>query len=270
MPGGDIIAELALGCAVGFTIGLTGIGGGALVVPALSLVLGLPATTAVGTASAYIFLSNIFASVQHWRGGSIDLRLANRVIAGALPGNIAACLAVGQAKRAAADAAALATLQSHLRVFIAGILALSILLMLANLIADLRSRTAAGPLPTPPRPPLPLPASLLLGALVGAVLGATSVGGGVILVPLLMLAFGLSARHTVGTSSYLALVLTLSTALLSAGRGDVRWPVAALMAVGSLLGVLAGIRLGRRLPETALRLLVVLLMLAAVGGMLLS
>lgn len=265
-PGGELLAELALGASVGFTIGLTGVGGGVLIVPALSLVLGLPATAAVGTASAYICLTNILASVQHVRAGNVDFPLAHRFLVGALPGNVLACLGVAWAKRAATAGSGLAALQSHLRMFIVGVMAVSVLLLLADLTGGLRrGDDASGQRPAPP-----LPLLLALGALVGAVLGATSVGGGAIMVPLLMLACGLPARATVGTSSYLALILTGSTTLLSAGRGDVQWLAAALLATGSLAGVWTGVRLGGRLPERPLRLAVVLLLLAAIAGMLVA
>ncbi len=266
---GTTVVELLVGGGVGFCIGLTGIGGGVLIVPALTLLLGLPATVAVGTASAYIFCTNILASVQHARNGNIDFRLAHRFLAGAIPGNIAACLLIAQAKRNASDPQSMASLQSHLKVFIAGVMVFSIVLMLANLLRELRADRTQDAAP-PTDSPMRFAIGLVLGAVVGAILGATSVGGGVVLVPLLIICFGLSARFTVGTSSYLALILMLSTSLLSAGRGDVLWSVALLMALGSIGGVLLGIRLGRKLPENLLRIAMVILLITATAGMLLT
>lgn len=259
--------ECAIGAGVGICIGLTGIGGGVLVVPALTLLLGLPVTAAVGTASAYIFLTNIFASIQHGRQGNVDFRLAHRFLAGAIPGNVAACLLVAHAKSNAVDAIAAAQFQSQIRMFIAGVMVFSIVLMLANLMREMRHDQQVDA-PAPPPSPMRSAFGLLLGAVVGAILGATSVGGGVVMVPLLIICFGLPARLTVGTSSYLALILMGTTSLLSAGRGDVLWSVAGLMALGSLGGVLAGIALGRKLPENLLRFAMIALMLVAVAGML--
>ncbi len=265
----QLLLECAIGAGVGVCIGLTGIGGGVLVVPALTLLLGLPVTAAVGTASAYIFLTNIFASIQHSRMGNIDFRLAHRFLAGAIPGNIAACLLVARAKSNAVDALAAAQFQSHVRMFIAGVMVFSIVLMLANMLREMRT-TQQTEEPAPPHSPMRTAFGLLLGAVVGAILGATSVGGGVVMVPLLIICFGLPARLTVGTSSYLALVLMGTTSLMSAGRGDVQWSVAGLMAVGSLGGVLLGIALGKILPENLLRFAMIALMLVAVAGMLFS
>lgn len=269
-----LLAEFALGGGVGFCIGLTGIGGGVLVVPALTLLLGLPATVAVGTASAYICGTNILASYQHARLGNIDFRMAHRFLAGAIPGNVIACLLIAQAKRNAGNPQEMALLQSHLKTFIAGVMIFSIVLMLANLLRELRCEKPVAPETAPEscstESPMRRIVGLVLGAVVGAILGATSVGGGVVLVPLLIICFGMSARYTVGTSSYLALVLMLSTSLMSAGRGDVLWSVAGLMAVGSIGGVMVGIRLGKRLPENLLRGAMIILLLIAAAGMLLG
>lgn len=268
---GTLAYELVIGCVVGFTIGLSGVGGGVLVVPALTVLLGLPATVAVGTASAYAFLTKIFAGWAHWRLGTIDFRMAHLFLLGAVPGNVAACLLIGQLK-------AQPGLQAHLKTFIAGVMVFSVILMLANLMRDWwnerrRSEDAGERVATPPPGAMPLPRRVLgvaLGTLVGALIGATSVGGGVVIVPLLIICFGLSARCTVGTSIYLALVLTLVTSTLSAGRGDVDWLVAGVMAVGSLGGVQLGSRLAHRLSDALLQGVVIVFILAAIAAMLLT
>ena len=49
---------------------------------------------------------------------------------------------------------------------------------------------------------------IVLGALIGGLIGATSVGGGVLIVPMLIIVFGLSAARTVGSSIFIAMVST--------------------------------------------------------------
>ena len=58
----DIIARLVIGLVIGFCIGLTGVGGGVLMIPALTELLGFNTTQAVGTTSLYAFLTKIFTS----------------------------------------------------------------------------------------------------------------------------------------------------------------------------------------------------------------
>ncbi len=269
-----LAAELAIGAFVGFTIGLTGVGGGVLVVPALTVLLDMPATSAVGTASAYAFLTKIFAGFEHWRLKTIDFAMAHLFLIGAVPGNIAACLIIGHYKQHATDPTALADMQSQLKAFIAGVMVFSVILMLANLMRDWwkdRRKSDTGAEITPQPATMPVAKRVLgitLGAIVGALIGATSVGGGVVIVPLLILCFGLTTRCTIGTSIYIALILTLSTAMLSAGRGDVSYVTAGLMAVGSLFGVSLGSRLADRMAESLLQTAVIVLLLVAIGAML--
>ncbi len=269
--------ELAIGCVVGFTIGLTGVGGGVLAMPALTALLGMPATAAVGTASAYASMTNGLACVAHWRQRNVQFGVAKWFLTGAIPGNIAACLVIGHLKATATDAHATERLQANLKAFVAGVMVFSVMLMIANLMRDLRrAEGQRDPLYTPTPAEILVPPApkrllgVLLGSLVGAIIGATSVGGGVIIVPLLIICFGLSMRHTVGTSTFIALVLTLCTALLSAGRGDVHWTIAGLMSIGSVLGVQLGSRLSGKLPDRVLQGAVIILLAIAIIGMLLA
>lgn len=271
---GTLAYELVIGCTIGFTIGLTGVGGGVLAMPALTVLLGLPATAAVGTASAYASMTNGIASLAHWRQRTIQYRVALWFLAGAIPGNVAACLVIGRLKRTATEAQALLHLQANLKAFVAGVMLFSVLLMVANL---MRERSAGGQGAVDLKTPPPLQTShrrgalgIVLGALVGAIIGATSIGGGVIIIPLLVVCFGLGMRLTIGTSTLIALVLTLSTALLSSGRGDVDWLVAGIMAIGSLGGVNLGSRLGRRLSDGLLQGAVIAFLLVAIAAMLLT
>jgi uncharacterized membrane protein YfcA len=85
-----------------------------------------------------------------------------------------------------------------------------------------------------------------LGALVG-------VGGGVIVVPALMLLAGLDIRMATGTS-IAVIVPTMTVALWRRGiAGHVDWRLAALCAVGAVLGALVGAHLAGVLPPLAIR-----------------
>jgi uncharacterized membrane protein YfcA len=259
-----ILLELLIGAVVGASIGLTGVGGGVLILPALTILLGMPATTAVGTASAYAFLTKLHAGFEHARLRTIDFPMAHLFLIGAVPGTCAACLLIGHWKAQAAGPSALLALQGRLELTIEVLLAFAALLMLGNL---LRRQGAEEPPPRRPLGPGRRALGIVAGVVVGADIGATSVGGGVVVVPLLIICFGLTARATVGTSIYIALALTLITAVLSAGRGDVDWLVTGVLVAGSTAGVSAGSRLAGRLPERPLQYLVLTLMTVAIAAM---
>ena len=60
---------------IGFAIGMTGIGGGVLVMPTLTILLQLPASVAVGTASLYALLVKMYAVFEHHKIKTIDFRV---------------------------------------------------------------------------------------------------------------------------------------------------------------------------------------------------
>src|SRR5665647_2169164 len=61
------------GLLVGFLVGLTGMGGGALMTPILIFFFGFQPTMAIGTDVTYAAVTKIFGSWKHWRQGSVDV-----------------------------------------------------------------------------------------------------------------------------------------------------------------------------------------------------
>jgi len=80
--------------------------------------------------------------------------------------------------------------------------------------------------------------------------------------------FGLSASRTVGSSIFIAMLLTLFTALVYGKGGEVDVFTAVVMAVGALLGVRKGTQLSKKLPDHHLRLVMICLVLFAAFMML--
>jgi len=104
------------------------------------------------------------------------------------------------------------------------------------------------------------------GGVIGGLIGATSIGGGVLIVPILILIFGLSASRTVGTSIAITFFLTFVMAVIFGRSGELDTATAVIMAVGSIGGVRFGSRLSVRMPERLL--LVVMVTLIAVAAVL--
>jgi uncharacterized protein len=73
------------GLAVGLLVGMTGVGGGALMTPLLVLLFGIHPATAVGTDLLYAGLTKICGSVVHGFNGAIDWQVARRLAAGSVP-----------------------------------------------------------------------------------------------------------------------------------------------------------------------------------------
>jgi hypothetical protein len=97
------------------------------------------------------------------------------------------------------------------------------------------------------------PRALLGGALAGLASGLFGVGGGVVLVPLLVVLVRLDQRMAHGTSLAAIVPIAASGTIGYALAGEVDWPLAALTAAGALVGTPLGARLLHRLPLRTLR-----------------
>jgi len=259
---GGIVLRLVMGTGIGFSIGLSGIGGGVVVLPALALVLGLPATVAVGTASLYAFLTKLYATYEHLKLKTVDLHTSLLFLVGAVPGNLAAAWGINlYVGRLGGDEAELAGFQRGLQFFIAGVILVSVTVLVVDLWnrRGARSTGPGSPGGSKSRRILAVPA----GAVVGCLMGATSVGGGVLLIPMLIIIFGLSSARTVGTSVFVGAVLTLVTSVVYGIGGQLDWGTGLLMSAGSIPGVLLGSRLCAKLPERRLRAIVIVIVLLA-------
>jgi uncharacterized membrane protein YfcA len=95
--------------------------------------------------------------------------------------------------------------------------------------------------------------ALAVGLVAGAVSGLFGVGGGVVIVPLLVALAGYDQRTAHGTSLTAIGLIALSGATGYGLAGEVDWAVAALMALGSLVGTLAGTRLLAVVPQRHLQ-----------------
>lgn len=263
----EIGLRLALGLATGFCIGLTGVGGAILVYPVLTLLLKVDTITAVGTTTLYAFLSRITAIIHHIKLKTVDWSTGLRFLAGAVPANIAAAWWISRQGNDAAFA-------SGLRVFIVYMVLGAALFTLFNTLTKSlpsvirKERSMAHRMnATPARRTL---FSILLGALCGGLIGATSIGNGVLVVPVLMIFFGLTASRTVGTAIFITFILTLATALIYGCSGEQDHSTAVIMTIGSLGGVYCGSKWSVKLPEPLLRTIVISMIMLIAGMMLLS
>lgn len=93
---GAMIVEsyVAAGALTGFFVGLTGVGGGALMTPILLLIFGIAPTTAIATDLWFAATTKIVAAVVHHQSGRVDWQVAKRLWSGSLPVALAVVLAV--------------------------------------------------------------------------------------------------------------------------------------------------------------------------------
>ncbi len=248
----DLLTLTALSIAVagflvGIVVGLTGMGGGALMTPAL-IFLGVGHTSAIVTAdltAAAIYKTG--GAITHAREGSPNLRLAMWLIVGSVPMAFVGPYLV----KALTDDPA--HLEQTLKLCIGIALLFAASTYALRLYINLRRVRSGGVLPDDKPRIRPVP-TLMVGMLGGLLVGVTSVGSGsVIMIALLMLYPGLSAVRLVGTDLVQAVPLVLAAAIANIAIHGLEWDLLIPLVVGSVPGTLIGARLAPRVPQSFIR-----------------
>ncbi len=239
---------LTAGFIVGIVVGLTGMGGGALMTPAL-IFLGVGDAATVVTAdltAAAIYKSG--GAVVHARQGSPNFTLAKWLIVGSVPFALLGPWLVHQVAGQEPD-----QLDTLLKTCIGFALLFAATTYALRLYINLR-RVRGGAADADPNPPIRPLATLLVGALGGLLVGITSVGSGsVIMVALLMLYPGLSAVKLVGTDLVQAVPLVLAAAISNIAINGLDMTLLIPLVLGSVPGTLLGSRIAPRVPQSVIR-----------------
>jgi uncharacterized membrane protein YfcA len=250
----EFSAILVAGFFVGIVVGLTGMGGGALMTPAL-IFLGVGETAKIVTAdltAAAIYKTG--GAIVHSREGSPNLQLAKWLIIGSVPmAFLGPYLLAGVVDPEDID--------DVLKMAIGFALLLAATTYALRLYINLRRVRAGGGAGDPNPRIRPIP-TLLVGALGGLLVGITSVGSGsVIMVALLMLYPGLSAVRLVGTDLVQAVPLVLAAAIANiAINGGLDLGLTVPLVLGSVPGTIIGSKLAPRVPQSFIRRAIVVVL----------
>ncbi len=247
------------GFIVGVVVGITGMGGGALMTPAL-IFLGVGDASTVVTAdltAAAVYKSG--GAVVHWREGSPNLQLAGWLIIGSVPMAFVGPHLVGWI-------APEADLDDFLKICIGFALLFAATTYALRLYIQLR-RVTSGTQEAEGDPVIRPVITVLVGALGGLLVGVTSVGSGsVIMIALLMLYPMLSAVKLVGTDLVQAVPLVLSAAISNIIAHGLDWGIAIPLIIGSVPGTIIGAKIAPRVPSSVIRRgIVVVLTMSAVA-----
>ncbi len=245
------VGLLLMSFLVGLLVGLTSMGGAALMTPFLILIVGVRPVLAVGTDLVYGSLTKMMGAWMHWRQNTVDIRTVLRLACGSLPGGALGVLLVHQMHHSGVNP------DQYLRRAIGLVLVIVALILLVR---TLQSRTAQTPSGFITRHEKVL--TVFWGAVVGFAVGLTSVGSGSLLAPFLMILFPGAPARVVGTDVFHAALLVTTTALFYSQAGHVDWGLVPVLLAGSVPGVLLGSYLAPRLPARTLRLGLSLVLLA--------
>ncbi len=240
----DLDPMLAVaGLLVGVVVGLTGMGGGALMTPVLVLFFHTaPAAAVSSDLVASLFMKPVGGTI-HWRRATVHRGIVGWLLLGAVPAAFSGVFvlnALGGA--AAAD-------KIKLLLGIALVLAVGTMVLRELGVGRHREDPHEGL-----RDPVRVVPTLLIGIVGGLIVGMTSVGGGSIMIVALMWLYPrLSNRVLVGTSLVQAIPLVGSAALAHLLFGDVRFGVTTALLIGAMPGVYIGAQISSRTTASWLR-----------------
>lgn len=183
------------GLLAGFASGLFGVGGGVVIVPALGLLAGFPHKLATGTSLTAIVPISIAGAIGYATAGEVDPAVALLITVGALAGAL-----IGTRWLAALDGRAL-------QYGFAAVMVITALRLVAE--GDGVDGSGRGGLTVAMALGL-----VLLGLASGILAGLLGVGGGIVIVPVLTLLFGLPLALAKGTS----LLVIIPTAIVGTIR----------------------------------------------------
>lgn len=240
------LAVLAVSFGVGIVVGLTGMGGGALMTPAL-IFLGISPTAAVANDLVSASVTKSVGAGVHWKHGSPNLRLAGVLVAGSVPFAFAGAFIIDHFGGIAGGQ------DDFVKVAIGIALLFTAATYSFRMYVQLRQVTS-GNVPPPEDPRLRVVPTLIVGMIGGLLVGITSVGSGsLIMVALLLLYPTLSAVKLVGTDLVQAVPLVLAAAIGHVIVHGVDWEILVPLLVGGIPGTFLGARMAQWVSQSVIR-----------------
>jgi uncharacterized membrane protein YfcA len=241
------LSYIVSGFGVGLLVGMTGVGGGSLMTPLLTLLFGMPPSIAVGTDLAFASVTKSAGTLTHRLGGTVRWDIVKRLCLGALPAAVAATLALKS----------YGPLNKDIGQVIRYSIAASVLL---TVVALLFKGKMMGWINAHPEKQLQgrqlTIATVAAGALLGVLVTVSSIGAGAIGATLLVVLYPrLSSAEVAGTDIAYAVPLTAIAAFGHWWLGSINWVLLASLLIGSLPGITLGSWAARSVPEKILRVI---------------
>ena len=254
----DFLIKSLVGFGVGTLIGMTGLGGGVLLLPILIFGLHVPAIRAVGSDALFNFVTKIGASIVHLRKGTVRRKVVLALASGSAPGSYLGVSYLVHLRNLYGNGV------NHFITISVGVLLICIptFLFFQKKFED---RAAVRP------PTMKSFAWMwLIGLVAGFLVGITSVGSGSIVMMMLLLFYSFQPKVMVGTDIVHALILTGVTSLLHFRMHNVDMNLVGALLSGSIPGGLLGSYLSTRVPVPWLKRILCAVLLATGARMLMA
>jgi uncharacterized protein len=237
------VGLVVLGLLVGFLVGLTGVGGAALLTPVLIMV-GINPSIAVGTDLLYNSITKLFGVIQHWKQKTINYKLVKYLAIGSIP---SAAVAIGILQLFNSTFQNQEEIIKHALGYVLILVAIAILIktFFENKIKPNRWQTRT----LEEKRGL----TIIIGVVFGFIVGLTSIGSGSLFALAMLYLYRLKASELVGTDIAHAFLLVTFASVLHANAGSIDYSLVANLLIGSIPGVLVGSSLSAKVPAKPLR-----------------
>ncbi len=254
-----MLLTFIIGLVVGVLGAMLGVGGGVLLIPLLTGLLGVPIKTAIGTSILSVIATSSAAGAVYVGRGLTHSRLAMvleiATTAGALAGGLTAVL-----------------ISPHLLTIFFGVILIYVAISMRKLPKEDRAAAPTGVLDTSYFDPLTgnpvtygvrnFGAGMGASFLAGNISGLLGIGGGIIKVPIMSLVMGVPLRASIATSNFMIGITAATSAIIYYARGHIDPTLAIPTSLGVLAGAQIGTRVGGRVRSQKLRQVFQLLLLA--------
>lgn len=241
------ITIVFFGLGIGILVGMTGMGGGALMTPLLILLFGVSPTTAIGTDILYAAITKTVGGWRHLKMKTVNMGLVWWLAAGSVPGAVFGVQLVSilqdQLGEDRLDSLVYAVLGGTL--LMVGIITLLRAMILARTIQEredfeLKRRHKV--------------AAVLIGLTTGFVIGVTSAGSGTVVAVLLIAVYRLTPKRVVGTDVVHAAIVLWAAGIAHFGHGNVDLGLVGNILIGSVPGVVIGASLMNKVNQDVVRI----------------
>ncbi len=240
-----LLTYILSGFAVGLLVGLTGVGGGSLMTPLLTLMFGVSPSVAVGTDLAFAAITKSAGTLAHKISNNVRWDIVRHLCYGALPAAVVTTLALKH----------FGAITPEMGQFIRYSIAISVMLTVVAILFRSKMQAWINAHPSRQLEGKKLTVvTIICGALLGTMVTVSSIGAGAVGATLLVLLYPrLTPAEIAGTDIAYAVPLTAIAAFGHWWLGSINWELLAMLLLGSLPGITIGSFAARAVPERFLR-----------------
>lgn len=234
---------VGIGVATGLFAGLLGVGGGLIMVPGMTALLGVRQHQAHGTSLLVIIPVAVVGALVLGHSHDVDLLVGVALAVASIGGAVIGA----RLTRTFSD-------RELRRLFAIAALAIGVIMLVDGTAAILHAGLTLHP-GSRPSGAILIVLGLLIGLATGVISGLLGIGGGIVMVPAMVLILGLSQHVAQGTSLLVIVPTAASGSIAHLRLGNIRPGLAAWLSAGGVIGAAAGAGLALLAPDDALRLL---------------